>query len=139
MSFARQKNKKIPKISLLVVINGPVAMAGSIPLLFKIMGTNVPINAATIMTQSIEIAMVKLKFISQFIISPKIIILSAGELSKKKSMHPIKLIVNRFNQASSLRLFYVFNRLKTKRPKKYRVCPLLKRPFRDRSLVSLLQ
>ena len=41
-------------MSLLVVIKGPVAMAGSMPCLSKIIGTNVPIRAATIITESIE-------------------------------------------------------------------------------------
>ena len=41
---------KIPKISLLVVIKGPVAMAGSIPLLCKNKGINVPTIPATIIT-----------------------------------------------------------------------------------------
>ena len=40
----------IPKTSLLVVINGPVAIAGSIPLLFKKIGIKVPINAAFTIT-----------------------------------------------------------------------------------------
>ena len=40
----------IPKISLLVVINGPVAMAGSIPRLSKKSGINVPTRPATIIT-----------------------------------------------------------------------------------------
>ena len=35
---------------MLVVINGPVAIAGSIPLLFKNKGINVPIIPATIIT-----------------------------------------------------------------------------------------
>ena len=46
---------KIPKISLLVVIKGPVASAGSIPLLSKIMGINVPTNEAIIITTIKEI------------------------------------------------------------------------------------
>ena len=40
----------MPKISLLVVIKGPVAIAGSIPLLSKKRGINVPIIPATIIT-----------------------------------------------------------------------------------------
>lgn len=54
---------KIPKISLLVVINGPVATAGSIPLLSKINGTKVPINEAMMMTITNEIAIVTLIWI----------------------------------------------------------------------------
>ena len=49
-----QKNRKIPKISLLVVIKGPVAIAGSIPFLSKIIGIDVPMSAATIMTHNME-------------------------------------------------------------------------------------
>ena len=45
---------KIPKISLLVVINGPVARAGSIPLLCKNNGTNVPMRPATMITAKSE-------------------------------------------------------------------------------------
>ena len=40
----------IPIMSLLVVINGPVANAGSIPYLSKTIGINVPINEATTIT-----------------------------------------------------------------------------------------
>ena len=40
----------MPKTSLLVVINGPVATAASTPRLSKNMGINVPINAAIIIT-----------------------------------------------------------------------------------------
>lgn len=45
--------KKIskPKISLLVVINGPVAKAGSILYRFNMIGTNVPIKDAMIITE----------------------------------------------------------------------------------------
>jgi len=56
MIFAIKKNKNIPKISLLVVINGPVAIAGSIPRLSNIIGTKVPTNEAIIITHNIEIA-----------------------------------------------------------------------------------
>jgi len=48
----------MPKISLLVVINRPVAIAGSIPLLSSMIGTKVPISAETTITQSIDKAMV---------------------------------------------------------------------------------
>ena len=44
----------MPKISLLVVINGPVAIAGSIPLFSRIIGIEVPIRAATTITHNIE-------------------------------------------------------------------------------------
>jgi magnesium transporter len=44
----------IAKISLLVVINGPVAIAGSIPLFSRIIGIEVPIRAATTITHNIE-------------------------------------------------------------------------------------
>ena len=44
----------MPKISLLVVIKGPVAIAGSIPFLSKIIGIDVPMSAATIMTHNME-------------------------------------------------------------------------------------
>ena len=59
-----KKKIKIPKISLLVVIKGPVATAGSIPFLFKIKGTKVPIREAKIMTMIIEIEIVVLMFVS---------------------------------------------------------------------------
>ena len=48
---------RIPKISLLVVINGPVAIAGSIFLLFKNRGTKVPTKPATIMTTTSDTEM----------------------------------------------------------------------------------
>ena len=51
----------MPKISLQVVIKGPVAMAGSIPFLSRMIGTNVPTKAATIMTLIMAPAMVRLK------------------------------------------------------------------------------
>ncbi len=38
-------------MSLLVVINGPVASAGSMPYLFKVIGTNVPMRDAMTMTE----------------------------------------------------------------------------------------
>ncbi len=43
-------------MSLLVVINGPVAKAGSMPYLFRIIGINVPINDAVIITETNEMA-----------------------------------------------------------------------------------
>tara|TARA_R110001606_G_scaffold107193_1_gene231807 strand:+ start:583 stop:738 length:156 start_codon:yes stop_codon:yes gene_type:complete len=49
----------MPKTSLLVVINGPVATAASMPLLSKNIGINVPINAAIIITAIRAIQMVK--------------------------------------------------------------------------------
>ena len=49
----------MPKISLLVVINGPVAIAGSIPLLSKNRGINVPTIPATIITTTKEIEMAR--------------------------------------------------------------------------------
>ena len=42
-----------------MVINGPVAIAGSIPLLFKNNGTNVPINPATIITTTSDTEMAR--------------------------------------------------------------------------------
>ena len=54
INFAIQKYKRIPRISLLVVINGPVAIAGSIPLLSKNKGTKVPIKPAMIITATSE-------------------------------------------------------------------------------------
>lgn len=50
INFAIEKYIKIPKISFPVVINGPVATAGSTPLLSKKTGIKVPINAAIIIT-----------------------------------------------------------------------------------------
>ena len=41
----------MPQISLLVVINGPVANAGSIPYFSSNNGTNVPISDAIIITE----------------------------------------------------------------------------------------
>ena len=52
----------MPKISLLVVINGPVAIAGSIPLLSRNNGTKVPISPATIITATRETEMAKAVF-----------------------------------------------------------------------------
>ncbi len=45
-------------MSLLVVINGPVANAGSTPYLFKMIGIKVPINEAIMITVSKAIATV---------------------------------------------------------------------------------
>ncbi len=47
-------------MSLPVVMNGPVAIAGSIPKRSRIIGTEVPIRAATIITQIIDADIVKL-------------------------------------------------------------------------------
>ena len=41
---------KIPNMSFAVVMNGPVAIAGSIPCLSSIIGIKVPTNAAIIIT-----------------------------------------------------------------------------------------
>jgi len=57
ISLAIQKYRRIPNISLLVVINGPVAMAGSIPRLFKNKGTKVPMSPATMITATNDIEM----------------------------------------------------------------------------------
>ncbi len=64
MSFAILKYINIPQMSLLVVINGPVAMAGSIPCLSKIIGTKVPIKEAIIITEIREIPIVNPKLTS---------------------------------------------------------------------------
>ena len=72
----------MPKISLLVVINGPVAMAGSMPLLSRIIGTKVPTKAATIITHIIEIATVKLNRISILIKNP-------AKITKRPSTTPL--------------------------------------------------
>ena len=72
-----KKKRKIPKISLAVVIKGPVAMAGSIPLLFKMMGTKVPISAAMMMTPVMEPAMVRLMLRSCLMMKPKSISIKA--------------------------------------------------------------
>ena len=64
-------------MSLAVVIKGPVAMAGSIPLLFKIMGTKVPIKAAMMITPIMEPAMVRLMSRSCWMIWPNTIKISA--------------------------------------------------------------
>ena len=64
----------MPKISLLVVINGPVAIAGSIPLFSKIIGIEVPINAATTITHSIDKEIVILNSIGKFVANPKTIV-----------------------------------------------------------------
>ena len=47
-------------MSFAVVMKGPVAIAGSIPRLFKIIGTKVPTRAATTITNIIDPAMVAL-------------------------------------------------------------------------------
>ena len=44
----------MPITSFPVVIKGPVAMAGSIPNFSRIIGTEVPIKAATIITKIME-------------------------------------------------------------------------------------
>ena len=49
-----------PKTSLMVVINGPVANAGSILYLFKVNGIKVPNSAAKIITASSEMLTVML-------------------------------------------------------------------------------
>ena len=61
----------MPKMSLLVVINGPVAIAGSIPFRLRTIGTKVPISAETIITQSIDKAMVRLKTVGCWLATPK--------------------------------------------------------------------
>ena len=63
-----------PIISLAVVMNGPVAKAGSIFTRFKISGINAPNMAAIITTKNNEIPTVIPKFISPFkkYSSPKI-------------------------------------------------------------------
>ena len=55
----------MPQISLLVVINGPVASAGSMPYLSSNNGTKVPINEAIIITEIKEIVTVNPIFISE--------------------------------------------------------------------------
>ena len=57
------KKIKIPKISLQVVMNGPVATAGSIPFLCSIKGTKVPTSDAIMITITREIPMVEQTFI----------------------------------------------------------------------------
>ena len=47
-------------MSLLVVINGPVASAGSIPILSNNRGTNVPINDAIMITEINAVVIVKI-------------------------------------------------------------------------------
>ena len=54
-----------------MVIKGPVAMAGSIPLLFRMMGTKVPINAAMMITPIIDTAIVRLMLRSCWMTIPK--------------------------------------------------------------------
>ena len=54
-----------------MVIKGPVAMAGSIPLLLRMMGTKVPINAAMMITPIIDPATVRLMTRSCWMIMPK--------------------------------------------------------------------
>ena len=58
-------------MSLPVVMNGPVAIAGSIPKRSRIIGTEVPIRAATIITQIIDADIVKLMSIGWLITRPK--------------------------------------------------------------------
>ena len=45
-------------------MNGPVAIAGLIPFLFKMIGVKVPISAATIITPNIDNEIVRLIMIS---------------------------------------------------------------------------
>ena len=59
-------------MSLLVVIKGPVAMAGSILLRSKMMGTKVPISAETTITHNIDRAIVRLTDISRPVKYPNI-------------------------------------------------------------------
>ena len=57
-------------------MNGPVAIAGSMPLLFKIIGIEVPINAATIITQSIEKEITRLRSKGWSLSVPKTIVIN---------------------------------------------------------------
>ena len=72
-------------------MNGPVAIAGSIPLLFKIIGTEVPINAATIMTQSMEKEITRLKSKGCLMRVPKTMV------SRPRIIPLIRLNPNSFN------------------------------------------
>ena len=56
----------MPNISLLVVMKGPVSIAGSIPILFKNSGIKVPIIPATITTATNAIDKAKAISISPF-------------------------------------------------------------------------
>ena len=56
------------------MIKGPVAIAGSIPFLSKRIGTDVPIKAATTITQSIESEMVILSSIGRLVAKPNSIV-----------------------------------------------------------------
>ena len=59
------------------MINGPVAIAGSIPFLFSIIGTKVPTNAAITITPIIAPAIVRLIIRSWLIINPNTISIKA--------------------------------------------------------------
>ena len=55
-NFAIRKYKVTPRISIAVVTNGPVAIAGSISNLSNISGTMDPIVAAIIMDEHIPVS-----------------------------------------------------------------------------------
>ena len=56
------------------MIKGPVAIAGSIPFLSKSIGIDVPISAATTITQSIESEIVILSSIGSLVAKPNKIV-----------------------------------------------------------------
>ena len=56
------------------MIKGPVAIAGSIPFLSRSIGIDVPIKAATTITQSIESEMVILSSIGRLVANPNKIV-----------------------------------------------------------------
>ena len=73
----------MPKISLLVVIKGPVAIAGSIPLLSKKRGINVPLfktlmkndaNILTLFLLMIQIKIIMIVFIDFFSKNTKLLL-----------------------------------------------------------------
>ena len=78
-------------MSLLVVINGPVAKAGSTPLLSKIMGTKVPMIDAIIITEINDMATVN----PMAILKPKKSI--PADINKEAKTNPlIKLCTTSF-------------------------------------------
>ena len=90
-------------MSFEVVINGPVAIAGSIPFLSKMMGTKVPIKAAMMITPIMDPAMVRLMIKSCWIMNPK------SMRTKESAIPLIKLkpisFINRFNRDPLTTLF----------------------------------
>ena len=83
-------------MSLLVVIKGPVANAGSTPLLSKMIGTKVPIMEAIMITETSDMATVSPTLISK----PKKYI--PADINSAASTNPF----NKLNETSLINLFH---------------------------------